>query len=119
MHLSPTDGQTVTTSSVAQSLAGDAVGHLQRAVRSGRPVLVPGGIEPRHPSREPSVIAPEGPFGPDLSPVRPEDRARRERNQEAGGTPAEPVTVLDFVNRTLLRLTDFLIARLRTTPRVV
>ena len=39
-----------------------------------------------------------------------------ERDRDAGGVPAAPVTPLDYVGLTLLRLTDLLIRLLRTTP---
>jgi hypothetical protein len=117
MHSPTIDAEFESTQSDERSHPGNAVAHLQRAVRSGRPALIPGALEPVHQSHQP-VIERGCPCGPDLSPVRPEDRARRERDREAGGAGAEPVTLLDFLKRALLRLTDGVIWLLRTGPRV-
>lgn len=91
----------------------NAVGYLQGAARSGRAALIPGALEPIH-QNQPRVMANDSSGGADLSLVG--QVAQPERDHDAGGVPADPVTPLDYVRLTLLRLTDVLIRLLRTTP---
>ena len=93
-----------------------AVDQLQYAARSGRPVMIPGALEPNRESH-PTMIEPRGPRGPQLTPVHPEDGAQAERDHDAGGRPAAPVTVLDRLQLMLLHTTERLIRVLHTRPR--
>ena len=93
-----------------------AVDQLQYAARSGRPVMIPGALEPTRESH-PTMVEPRGPRGPNLTPGHPEDEAQAEREHDAGGKPAAPVTVLDRIGLMLLHTTERLIRLLRTRPR--
>lgn len=91
----------------------NAVNYLQRVARSGRAALIPGALEPIH-QDQPRVMVYDSSGGADLSLVG--QVAQPEGDRDAGGVPADPVTPLDYVGLTLLRLTDLLIRLLRTTP---
>jgi hypothetical protein len=108
--------QSESTQSGDSSRSHNAVDYLQSAARSGRAALIPGALEPLHQDHQ-RIVPSDGPYGPDLSPVGPGDRARRERDREAGGIPADPVTFLDYVELMLLRLTDLVIRLLRTKSK--
>ena len=90
-----------------------AVDYLQGVARSGRAALIPGALEPIH-QEQPRVMVYDSSGGADLSLVG--QVAQPERDRDAGGVPSNPVTPLDYVGRTLLRLTDLLIRLLRTKP---
>src|SRR5689334_6181614 len=88
---SPTVGaQTDSTHGDIPSHPNNAVGHLQRAARTGRPALIPGALEPRHPIHETHepLLERAVPPGPTLNPGSPDDREKSPRDREAGGTPA-------------------------------
>ena len=91
----------------------NAVHYLQRVARDGRVALIPGALEPIH-QDHPRVMVYGSSGGVDLSLVGQVEQPERDR--DAGGVPADPVTPLDYVGLTLLRLTDLLIRLLRTTP---
>lgn len=117
---SPAAGTQIESTHGKWSQPNNTVDHLQRAALHGRPVLIPGALEPiRQVQTRQLVTERARPFGPDPGPVIPKDGVQRERDRDAGGTPAEPVTLLDFANRGLLRVTDFVIWLLRTPPRSI
>jgi len=92
----------------------NAVAHLQLAVTTGRPALIPGALELRHESHEPG-IEPQTPHGPVLTRPRPEPRPQ-EREGEARATPTEPVIRRDPPRSIMLRLIEALITLIKGRP---
>ena len=79
--------------------------------------MVPGALEPRRQTTTSEAGAP-GPRGPH-TPVLADDPEQKERENEAGGVPAQPVTVLDRIQLMGLRLTEAFIRALASPPRFV
>jgi len=112
------DPESVTTagsrSAAAPASWQNAVAHLQLAVTTGRPALIPGALELRHESHEPGV-EPQTPHGPVLTRPRPEPRPQ-EREGEARATPTEPVIRRDPPRSIMLRLIEALITLIKGRP---
>jgi len=92
----------------------NAVAHLQFAVTTGRPALIPGALELRHESHEPG-IEPQTPHGPVLTRPQPDPRPH-EREGEARATPPEPVLRRDPPRSIMLRLIEALITLIKGRP---
>jgi hypothetical protein len=92
-----------------------AIVRLQRGAQSGRPILIPGALEPLRPRTE-RVVEPPGPPGPHLDPVVPSkgERKDREHEHEGVGAPASTITLRDRIRLMGLRTTEAIIRSLRT-----
>jgi hypothetical protein len=94
--------------------AESAVTLLQRGAQSGRPVLIPGALEPRRSPPE-RIVEPMGPRGPLFDPTLPGGGIWKEREPDEGRAPAAR-TLLDRIQQVGLRTVEGLI-RLLATPR--
>lgn len=92
-----------------------AVHHLQHAARSGRPVLLPGALEPQR--DRPTVVLQPVRWEPHLDAISRVPAPRTEREHERAGAPAHGLRLLDRLQLVGLRGTEAIIRLLATPAR--